>query len=551
MRLRFCFLYALSLAGLLYGGQAPNVLFIAVDDLKPLLSIYGDPLAQSPNFERLAEQGVTFTNAHCQQAVCGPSRASVMTGLRPDQTRVWDLKTKIRRENPDAVTIPQHFKANGYTAVGVGKLFDYRSVEGHVKDDPASWSRPYVQFAKNPNEEFGLINADYVSVVRAKKKALHQAGDDTPLSKAFGGSPPYEGTEAVADDAYDDGQIALSAVALIEELAPLDEPFFLGVGFKKPHLPFVAPKKYWDLYDPAAFELAALKERPEGSPAYHHQSGWELRSGSYSGVPLLEEGGDLPDATARKLIHGYYACVSYIDAQLGKVLDALDASGEADNTVIVLWGDHGFHLGDHGMWCKHTNYEQATRVPFLVVDPRNDQVVRGAQAISPVELVDIFATLCDLAAVEAPADIEGTSLRLAMEKPHKAIKPYAVSQFPRWYEGREIMGYAWRDARYRYIEWIDIRFEEGERSGPVVDIELYDYQTDPAETRNLANDPAYAEMLADMQRKALVYKRVHGIDSSEASAEASWLKVTHPPLFSTVTAIRRPAPSARWPLRKR
>jgi iduronate 2-sulfatase len=514
MPLRICLFFIGSLVGLLHADQPPNVLFIAVDDLKPLLANYGDPIVHSPNFEKLAEQGVTFTNAHCQQAVCGPSRASLMTGLRPDQTRIWDLKTKIRAENPDVVTIPQHFKLNGYTAVGVGKLFDFRSVEGHVKDDPASWSRPYVQFPTNPDEEFGLVNPDFVQRVRETKRQLRAAGDATPLKKALGGTPPSEGTEAVADEAYDDGRIAATAVALLEELAPLDEPFFLGVGFKKPHLPFVAPKPYWDLYDPTQFDLAALKQRPEGSPEYHHQPGWELRNGSYSGVPLLEADGDLPDATARQLIHGYYACVSYIDAQLGKLLDALEASGEADDTIIVLWGDHGFHLGDHGMWCKHTNYEQATRVPLMVVDPRNKAVVRGAQATSPVELVDIFASLCDMAGIEVPVGIEGTSVRMAMENPHKAIKPYAVSQFPRWYEGREIMGYAWRVARYRYIEWIDIRFDEGERSGPVLDIELYDYESDPAESRNLAGDPAYTEVLAEMQRKALDYKHTYGIDTT-------------------------------------
>jgi iduronate 2-sulfatase len=258
MPLRICLFFIGSLVGLLHADQPPNVLFIAVDDLKPLLANYGDPIVHSPNFEKLAEQGVTFTNAHCQQAVCGPSRASLMTGLRPDQTRIWDLKTKIRAENPDVVTIPQHFKLNGYTAVGVGKLFDFRSVEGHVKDDPASWSRPYVQFPTNPDEEFGLVNPDFVQRVRGTKRQLRAAGDATPLKKALGGTPPSEGTEAVADEAYDDGRIAATAVALLEELAPLDEPFFLGVGFKKPHLPFVAPKPYWDLYDPTQFDLAAL-----------------------------------------------------------------------------------------------------------------------------------------------------------------------------------------------------------------------------------------------------------------------------------------------------
>jgi iduronate 2-sulfatase len=514
------------LAASLYASK-PNVLFVSIDDLKPLLSNYGDPVVQTPNFERLAAMGTTFTNAHCQQAVCAPSRASLMLGLRPDQTGVWDLKTKIRDVNPEAVTIPQYFQQHGYNAVGVGKIFDFRSVEGHAKDDPPSWSRPYVQFEKNPKSEFGLINEDYVAHVRATKQQLRASGDRRPIKQVLGGSPAYEGSETVDDEAYDDGQIARSGVALIKELAPKEEPFFIAIGFKKPHLPFVAPKQYWDLYDPARFQTAARSERPEGAPYYHHQPGWELRNGSYSGVPLLEEEGGIPDETALKLIHGYYACVSYIDAQLGKVLDALEASGEMDNTIIVLWGDHGFHLGENGIWCKHTNYELSTRVPFMVVDPNNDQVALGGKATSPVELVDIFATLCDFVGIEPPAHIEGSSVRMAMENPNKQIKPYAVSQFPRWYEGVEIMGYAWRDARYRYIEWIDIRFQEGDFEGPVVDIELYDYEVDPEETRNLATDPEYAEVLEEMQRKALIYKTVHGIKTPSEDL-SDWLKVANP-----------------------
>ncbi|CAI8349901.1 MAG: Arylsulfatase [Opitutia bacterium UBA7350] len=483
-------------------SERPNILFIAVDDLKPTLSNYGDAVAITPNFERLAARGVTFLNAHCQQAVCGPSRASVMTGLRPDQTRIWDLKTKIRDENPDVVTIPQCFKAHGYNAVGVGKIFDFRSVEGHRLDDAVSWSRPYVVFDKNPKSEFGLVNPDYVRWVRSKKKAKLESGDKTPLKKILGGSPPFEGSEDVADEAYDDGQIARSGVALLKELAAEAEPFFLAVGFKKPHLPFVAPKQYWDLYEAVAFEPHSLRERPEGSPEYHHQPGWELRNGSYSGVPLLSEGGNLPDETAISLIHGYYACVSFIDAQLGKLLDALEATGEADNTIIVLWSDHGYHLGDHGMWCKHTNYEQSTRVPLMVVDPRDPEYLEGVSASASVELVDIFATLCDLSEIQAPDGIEGTSLKPILLKNTLEVKPASMSQFPRYFEGREIMGYSWRTKRYRYIEWEDTGFREGGTHGAILEVELYDYARDPNETRNLANDPNYADVLLDMERLA-------------------------------------------------
>ena len=535
--MKYSYLILALIVSVLSAADKPNVLFIAVDDLKPLLSNYGDTTVHSPNFERLAAQGMTFTNAHCQQAVCGPSRASIMTGMRPDKTRIWDLQTKIRDEHPDVITIPQHFKANGYNAVGVGKIYDFRSVQGHSKDDPQSWSRPYVIFDKNPEDEFGLINKDYVSHVRATKKALREAGDKTPVKKALGGSPAYEGTEVVDDEAYDDGQIAKSGVELLQELAPQEAPFFLAVGFKKPHLPFVAPKQYWDLYDAEQFKPHYLTERPEGSPEYHHQPGWELRNGSYSGVPLLKDKGGIPDETAVKLIHGYYACVSYIDAQLGKLLDALETSGEADNTVIVLWGDHGFHLGDHGMWCKHTNYEQSTRVPFMIIDPRDKKYVAGGKSPASVELVDIYSTLCDLAGLETPAHVDGTSLKPILSNVNKHLKPAAVSQFPRYYEGREIMGYSWRTPRYRYIEWEDTKFREGGTEGPIIDIELYDYYKDPQETRNLATDPAYADVLIDLQRAAAVNKRIERAGTeAELSSRPEWLDIADPSTVEDPTA---------------
>jgi len=499
---------ALLLSGLAVSAQdRPNILMIAVDDLKPTIAAYGDAIVHSPNLDRLAAAGMTFTNAHCQQAVCGPSRASLLTGLRPDQTRVWDLKTKIRVENPEVVTLPQYFRLNGYESVGVGKIFDFRSVEGgHERDDPASWSRPYVVFPENPESEMGILDPDFIARVRETREQLGDRATWDKVRTAVGGVPPFEGDQDVPDEAYDDGNIAATAVDLIEELAPRDEPFFLAVGFKKPHLPFVAPKKYWDLYDTAQFSPDPQRNPPVGAPAYHFQTGWELRNGAYSDVPLLSDPGGIPDETAVKLIHGYYACVSYMDAQVGKVLAALEASGEADNTIIAVWGDHGYHLGDHGIWCKHTNYEQATRVPFLIIDPRKGKTARGNKSAVPVELLDLYPTLCEMAGLPVPEQLQGASLRPTLEKPAKAVKPYAVSQFPRTLEGREIMGYSWRTDRYRYIEWIDNGFREGGRSGPILDIELYDYEMDPKETRNLADDPAYADVLAVMQQHASDHK---------------------------------------------
>ncbi len=474
--------------------EHPNILFIAIDDLKPILGCYGDPIVKTPNIDRLASKGTVFLNAHCQQAVCGPSRASLMTGLRPDTTQVWDLKTKIRDMNPEVVTLPQYFKENGYTSLGTGKIFDFRSVEGHAKDDPASWSRPYTVFPKNPNSEFGCVNPDFLKrVERLKAKGF----TGYKLKLELGGTPPVEIDQDVPDNTYDDGRIAETGIQLLKELSEKKAPFFLAVGFKKPHLPFIAPKKYADLYDRNHFRTAAVKEKPVGAPGYHWQPSWELRNGSYSDVPLLNESGPVPDDMQIKLIHGYYACVSYTDAQIGKLLAALKTSGEADNTIIVLWGDHGWHLGDHGMWCKHTNYEQSTRAPLIIVDPRK---MTGQKSDSPVEFVDIYPTLCELAGLPVPEVLEGISLIPVLNDPSASVKEVAISQFPRGIaKGVEAMGYSYRDKRYRYIEWVKKDYRAGETGGEIVAREFYDYEADPLETRNLIDDPAYAEAIERME----------------------------------------------------
>ncbi|MDQ8206336.1 sulfatase [Coraliomargarita sp. SDUM461003] len=489
------------------GGHRPNILFIAVDDLKPLLSNYGDPIVKSPNFDRLAAMGVTFTNAHSQQAVCGPSRASVLTGLRPDRTRVWDLSTKIRSELPEVVTIPQHFKANGYQAVGIGKIFDSRSVEGPIYDDAVSWSRPFVQAPRNEQSALGFLDAELVAKVNDVRKTPDASEDEWSLRSAVGGVPTYERSHDVDDEAYEDGRIAATSVKLLQELAAAEAPFFLGVGFHKPHLPFNAPKRYWDLYDEATLSLAARTEMPVGAPSYHFQPGWEIRNGNYSGGAPLSSPEPIADDLARTLIHGYYACVSYIDAQLGRLLDGLESTGELENTIIVLWSDHGWHLGDHGIWCKHTNYEQATRSVYMICNLSDANIAQGEQVAAPVELLDTFATLCDLVGVNAPSDIDGLSLRPLLYAPDGRLKDSAVSQFPREYQGRKIMGYAWRSERYRYIEWVDHRFREGVLGGPVVDVELYDYLNDPEESRNLATDSAYEAVLIEMRTIADDYKK--------------------------------------------
>ncbi|MBL7077097.1 MAG: sulfatase [Kiritimatiellae bacterium] len=472
--------------------KQPNVLFIAVDDLKPTLGCYGDGFAKSPNIDRLASSGMVFMNAHCQQAVCAPSRISLLTGLLPDTTRVWDLKTNVRDTLPDVVTLPQHFKQNGYEVVGMGKIFDPRSVGGREHMDTRSWSQPYLHPKSPADETFGYRAPKLVERITAKKKELRGKGWDAAL-KVVGKFPTD--VADVADVDYFDGAMTDEGVRMIGELSKGDKPFFLAVGFKKPHLPFNAPKRYWDLYDRETVPLATIRDMPEGAPDFHFQPGWELRN--YDRIP---KEGRLPEDLQRELVHGYYACVSYIDALVGKLLDAVEGNGIADETIIILWGDHGWHLGDHSIWCKHTNFEQATRVPMILTVPGNES--RAQKTMAPVEFLDVFPTLCELSGIPTPEDLHGTSLLPLIDDPNGSIKRVARSQYPRHSEHGPVMGYAYRDDRYRYIEWVQKRFMKGETDGPVVARELYDYEKDPDETRNLIDDPAYKEVVASMQAVA-------------------------------------------------
>ena len=480
----------------------PNVLFIASDDLKPMLGCYGDTVIKTPNIDRLASHGTVFLNAHCQQAICGPTRASLLTGLRPDSTGIYDLKAKIRTLTPDVVTLPQYFKENGYQSVGLGKIFDPRNVEGYAKDDPQSWSRPYVQVGNNKDSALGFLDPAFVAKVRAaaKEKGLKENQYDA-LSKAVGGKPVAEINQDVPDRAYQDGAMAVRAVALMGELAKGPAPFFLAVGFQKPHLPFVAPKKYGDLYQDSDIRLEQFQKMPEGAPDFAFQPGWELRNGSYAGYNSADDSTESPIPEDRveeqkRMIHGYMACVSYLDAQVGLLLDALEKNGVADNTIVVFWGDHGWHFGDHGLWCKHTNYEQATRSPLIIA--RRATGGKEQKSASPVEFVDIYPTLCDLAGLPISPQLQGVSLVPILDDASVKVKEFAVSQYPRGQGPSELMGYAFRDGRYRYVEWVP----KGQPNAEPKATELYDYETDPLEKKNLASDPAQAEVLAKMKKMA-------------------------------------------------
>lgn len=448
----------------------PNVLFIATDDLRVELGCYGSAEAKTPHLDALARRGVLFERAYAQQAVCNPSRASVLTGRRPDTLKVWDLKTHFRETLPAVVTLPQHFKNHGYVAIDLGKIFHNESGAKPPIPfcDPRSWSEP-PEFAEGPHWRDWVVPGD-------------PAGP-----KVKGGAVQCLD---VPDEAYLDGRIAAAAVSKLGVLARKGEPFFLAVGFWKPHLPFNAPKRYWDLYDRAAISGPVPDRMPEGAPAIAGHPWNELRG--YAGVPKQ---GPLPPGQIAELRHGYFACISFLDAQVGRVLAELERLDLAKNTIVVFWSDHGFHLGEHDLWAKTTNYELDTRVPLLVAAPGVNR--GGGRASGLVELLDLYPTLVELCGLPAAAGVEGRSLVPQLRDPSQAGKAVAVSQHPHPSYGQAThMGYALRTARHRYVEWRELT------TGVVAAREFYDEVSDPTETVNRVGDPAYRSVVRDMEREA-------------------------------------------------
>jgi len=389
-----------------------------------------------------------------------------MTGRRPDATRVWDLETHFRTALPDAVTVAQYFKNNGYHSQGMGKIF-----HGGFDDAP-TWSVPW-NTPKAPT---------YASAAAQKEQT-------DPANKNKKGKLKGPATEQqdVPDDTFVDGKVARLAASTLAELKRQDRPFFLAVGMARPHLPFVAPKKYWDLYDPAKIYEPAFRKLPAGAPAFVGHNNSELKS--YSDIPDL---GPIDDQTARHLRHGYYAAISYMDAQVGLVLDALEKEGLADNTVIVLWGDHGWQLGEHGLWHKHTNFELAARAPLLISVP--GQKAAGRRSASLAEFIDIYPTLADLCGLPKPKDVEGVSLKPVLDDAAAKVRPVAISQYPRSDAGKSLMGYSLRDDRWRLTLWRD------RTTNAIHATELYDEVGDPHETVNVAAKPEHAEVIARLTK---------------------------------------------------
>ena len=452
-------------------AERSNVLFIAVDDLKPAVGCYGDPHAKTPAIDRLAARGTVFERAYCMQAVCSPSRNAVLTGLRPETLRIHDLATNFRRRAPAVKTLPEWFKEHGHASHGIGKIFHV----GHGNhEDPASWSVPHVQ---ERSIEYVTAPAG-AKVTREEALFANAPGDPRSLEKGAA----FERAD-VPDETYADGRIAAVAIERLRGFRRSGERFFLAVGFLKPHLPFCAPARYWDLHDPATLPLAATRVPPEGAPPFAPQLGGELRN--YRDIPAR---GPLPESLQRELVHGYYAAVSFMDAQVGRLLDELDSLGLADDTVVILWGDHGWHLGDHGMWCKHTNYEQATRAPLIVVAPG----CRGGQrSAAIVEFIDIYPTLCELSRVPRPPHLEGESLVPLLDDPDRPTSKPAFQVYPRRDKNLgPLLGHAVRSDRWRYVDW-------RQADGGVAARELYDLRDDPHETVNVAGDATRETVVAE------------------------------------------------------
>lgn len=454
---------SLAAVGSAKGAEKPNVLFIAADDLRNDLGCYGDPLVKSPNLDRLAGRGILFERAYCQQAVCNPSRASLLTGKRPDTLRIWDLPTHFRTCDPGVVTLPQHFKSHGYFTQNIGKIFHNWIHE--IEGDPDSWSVPAVYHFNNHGADKPQVEGE--------------------LPPSFAEDPKCECRD-VPDEAYFDGRIANLAIEALRQMKERGQPFFFGLGFWKPHSPFNAPKRYWDLYRREEVPMPANPDWPTDAPRIAWHDGREILGVKTRALT--------PDAV-REIRHGYLAAISYLDAQIGKVLDELDRLGLAENTIVAFWSDHGYHLGEHTLWAKTSNFELDARVPMIIAAPA---MPRGSRTPALAELLDLYPTLVELCGLPAPAALDGVSLVPVLKDPDRSVRTAALTQHPRpAYYDREpsktptAMGYSVRTDRYRYTEWRDWN------TGQTLARELYDHRADHAEARNLAADPARANDLRE------------------------------------------------------
>lgn len=450
--------------------EKPNVLLIMVDDLKPSIGAYGDETAITPAMDKLAGEGVRFDAAYSNQAVCAPSRYNLMLGSRSTSTGIYNFGRNFRDYYTGALTLPQYFKQHGYHAEAMGKVYHI----GHnTYDDSASWSVPsYHDKVIEYNDP-----ASTEGEMTREEALFSNKGWDYARSLSRGAA--WESPD-VPDTAYADGRVAERAMKRLRELgAGSEKPFFLAVGFARPHLPFSVPQKYWELYDPEELPMPVIEKAPEGAPDYATKEGGEIAQ--YKPVPSADEHeGPYPEELKRDLIHGYYAGVSYSDAQIGKVLNALKKEGLDENTIVVLWGDHGFHLGELNIWTKHVNYEKANRIPLIIKAPGTAKAGVGTGQLA--ETVDLYPTLAELAGLSVPETVQpldGESLVPVLEDPEARVRDYAYHAYPRG--GR--MGRAIRTDRYRLVEWKKIGADP-----ETAEIELYDYADGSVETKNIADE---------------------------------------------------------------
>jgi iduronate 2-sulfatase len=462
--------------------EKPNVLLIFVDDLRTQLGCYGHVQMRTPNIDRLAAEGALFNNAYCNIPVCGASRASVLSGMRGTPARFVNWYARLEEDAPGIPSLPQHFREHGYTTISLGKVFH------HADDCDASWSQVPWRPEHCPDPDWkgrGYLEAE---------NQLAAASSEMGYGPAFErGQDP--------DKKYPDERLAEKAVAQLGQLADAGEPFFLAVGFFKPHLPFNAPGRYWDLYEPSGEMLADNPFRPENAPeeAFYslgqlQQPGWPATAADsadayptkemrwYAGIPAS---GYIPDSTALRLVHGYYAAVSFIDDMVGKVLDTLKDLGMEDNTIVVLLGDHGWHLGEHGLWCKHCNFRNVLQAPLLMKVPWMEDDCR-TDALA--EFVDIYPTLCELSGLDLPGHLEGSSLVPVLRDPGREVKD---AVFLRYHAGNTV-----KTRQYAYTEWYD---PEGHLHGRM----LYDHERDPEENTNLAENPENAGLVGELGARLL------------------------------------------------
>lgn len=528
---RFSKIWRLCIAALLVAtcpaGDKPNVLFIAVDDLRPSIGCYGDKLAVTPNMDALAARGVRFDRAYCQVAVCNPSRASLMTGLRPDKLGVWTLPIHFREAMPEAVTMPQWFRKSGYTAVSHGKIYH------NPTPDPQSWSEPIRPLPALP---FPYPDKVREQVQQAREKLPANDWRKNNLRR------PSTAAPELPDNKLIDGARTDMAIEDLRRLGKQDEPFFLAMGYIRPHLAWVAPKKYWDLYDPTKLPVLADQKITPDTPAYALHNNSELTHYvDLIDLPKPWEDRVVPEQKARQLMHGYYACVSYVDAQIGRLLKALDDEGLRENTIVVLWSDHGWKLGEYRGWGKMTNYEIDARVPLIISAPGSK--ANGKPTAQLTELLDLYPTLCDLAGIKTPEFVDGKSLKPVLNSVEDPAREAAFNQYHRRLNGQQYMGYAIRTDEYRMIEWREFG------TGKVTTTELYDHRTEHSETRNIAAsaDPELLKKLTAMLLKShprkglLMTPKVH----SSPEPDRQPTKISFSNEAQTMVSIYPISPSGR------